>query len=32
VQSVISIGRLNRGVREDVADVTRLLRAHGAPV
>ena len=30
VQSVITIGRLNRGVREDVAEATKILRAHGA--
>lgn len=30
VRAVISMGRLNRGVREDVALATQLLRAHGA--
>ena len=32
VQSVISVGKLNRGVREDVAEASRLLRAHGARI
>ena len=32
VQSVVSIGKLNRGVREDVGEATRLLRAHGAKI
>jgi len=32
VQSVITIGKLNRGVREDVADATKILRAHGAKI
>ena len=32
VQSVITIGKLNRGVREDVAAATKLLRAHGAKI
>lgn len=30
VKSVITIGKLNRGVREDVAEATSLLRSHGA--
>lgn len=32
VQSVISIGKLNRGVRENVAEATSLLRGHGAKI
>ena len=32
VHAVISVGRLNRGVREDVAEATQLLRAHGARI
>jgi membrane-bound lytic murein transglycosylase B len=32
VQSVISLGRLRQGVREDVATATTLLRKHGARV
>ena len=32
VQSVVSIGRLNRGVRESVAEATALLRGHGARI
>jgi membrane-bound lytic murein transglycosylase B len=32
VQAVITIGDLNRGVRESVAQATALLRAHGAPI
>jgi Transglycosylase SLT domain len=32
VRSVITIGDLNRGVRESVARATALLRAHGAPI
>jgi soluble lytic murein transglycosylase-like protein len=32
VRAVISMGKLNRGVQEDVADVTKLLRAHGAKI
>jgi membrane-bound lytic murein transglycosylase B len=32
VQSVITIGKLNRGVREDVAEATKILRAHGAKI
>jgi soluble lytic murein transglycosylase-like protein len=32
VQSVVTIGKLNRGVREDVADATKILRAHGAKI
>jgi soluble lytic murein transglycosylase-like protein len=30
VKSVVTIGKLNRGVREDVAEATSLLRSHGA--
>ncbi|MEP6831597.1 MAG: lytic transglycosylase domain-containing protein [Rhizomicrobium sp.] len=30
VKSVVTIGKLNRGVREDVAEATSLLRGHGA--
>ncbi|HXS05414.1 MAG TPA: lytic transglycosylase domain-containing protein [Rhizomicrobium sp.] len=32
VQSVVTIGKLNRGVREDVAEATKVLRAHGAKI
>ncbi|HEY2835863.1 MAG TPA: hypothetical protein VGI89_04775, partial [Rhizomicrobium sp.] len=32
VQSVITVGKLNRGVREDVAEATKILRAHGAKI
>jgi hypothetical protein len=32
VQSVITIGKLNRGVREDVAQATKLLRSRGAKI
>jgi membrane-bound lytic murein transglycosylase B len=32
VRSVITVGDLNRGVRESVAQATALLRAHGAPI
>jgi soluble lytic murein transglycosylase-like protein len=32
VQSVVTLGKLNRGVREDVAEVTKILRAHGAKI
>jgi len=32
VQSIVSIGKLNRGVREDLAEATRLLRTHGAKI
>lgn len=32
VQAVISVGKLNRGVREDVAEATKILRAHGAKI
>jgi hypothetical protein len=32
VQAVISIGKLNRGVRENVAEATSLLRGHGAKI
>ena len=32
VQSVVTIGKLNRGVREDVAAATKVLRAHGAKI
>jgi soluble lytic murein transglycosylase-like protein len=32
VQSVVSIGKLNRGVREDVAEATKILRSHGAKI
>jgi len=30
VKSVVTVGKLNRGVREDVAEATSLLRSHGA--
>jgi len=30
VKSVVTIGKLNRGIREDVAEATALLRSHGA--
>ena len=30
VKSVVTIGKLNRGVREDLAEATALLRSHGA--
>jgi soluble lytic murein transglycosylase-like protein len=30
VKSVVTIGKLNRGVREDLAEATSLLRSHGA--
>jgi soluble lytic murein transglycosylase-like protein len=32
VRSVITVGKLSRGVREDVAEATRLLRGHGAKI
>jgi membrane-bound lytic murein transglycosylase B len=32
VHAVVSVGRLNRGVREDVAEATALLRGHGAKI
>ncbi len=32
VHAVISIGKIRRGVRENVADATALLRDHGAPI
>lgn len=32
VHAVISMGRIHRGVREDVAEATSLLRAHGAAI
>ena len=32
VQAVVSIGKLNRGVRENVAEATLLLRSHGAKI
>ena len=32
VKSIITIGKLNRGVREDVAQATALLRGHGARI
>jgi soluble lytic murein transglycosylase-like protein len=32
VHAVVSVGRLNRGVREDVAQATALLRGHGAKI
>ena len=32
VRSVVTVGDLNRGVRESVAQATALLRAHGAPI
>jgi Transglycosylase SLT domain len=32
VKSIVTIGKLNRGVREDVAQVTILLRGHGARI
>jgi membrane-bound lytic murein transglycosylase B len=32
VQSVVSVGRLNRGVRESVAEAIVLLRGHGAKI
>jgi soluble lytic murein transglycosylase-like protein len=32
VKSVITIGNLSRGVREDVAEATELLRGHGAKI
>jgi soluble lytic murein transglycosylase-like protein len=32
VQSVITVGKLNRGVREDVAEATKILRSHGAKI
>ena len=30
VKSVVTIGKLNRGIREDLAEATALLRSHGA--
>jgi len=30
VKSVVTVGKLNRGIREDVAEATSLLRSHGA--
>jgi len=30
VKAVVTIGKLNRGIREDVAEATSLLRSHGA--
>ena len=32
VQSIVTVGKLNRGVREDVAEATKILRAHGAKI
>ncbi|MES2294828.1 MAG: lytic transglycosylase domain-containing protein [Pseudomonadota bacterium] len=32
VKSIVTIGKLNRGVREDVAQATALLRGHGARI
>jgi soluble lytic murein transglycosylase-like protein len=32
VQSIVSIGKLNRGVREDLGEAIRLLRSHGAKI
>ena len=32
VKSIVTIGKLNRGVREDVAEATTLLRGHGARI
>jgi soluble lytic murein transglycosylase-like protein len=32
VQSVITVGKLNRGIREDVTEATAMLRAHGAKI
>ena len=32
VQAIVTVGKLNRGVREDVAEATRILRAHGAKI
>lgn len=32
VQAIVTVGKLNRGVREDVAEATRILRAHGARI
>lgn len=32
VRAVVSVGRVNRGVREDVAAATALLRGHGAKI
>ena len=30
VKSVVTVGKLNRGIREDLAEATALLRSHGA--
>jgi hypothetical protein len=32
VKSVVTIGKLNRGIREDVAEATKLLRSRGAKI
>lgn len=32
VKSIVTIGKLNRGIREDVAEATTLLRGHGAKI
>jgi hypothetical protein len=32
VKSVITVGKLNRGIREDVSEATKLLRSHGAKI
>jgi soluble lytic murein transglycosylase-like protein len=32
VNAIITVGKLNRGVREDVVEVTTLLRGHGAKI